>query len=109
MNWLVLVAYFFGGLFAANAVPHCVAGIMGRSFHSPFAKPPGKGLSSPTVNVLWGFLNVVIAYLLVLHVGVFHLRIASHIIAFGLGALLISLQLAHLFGQFNSGDAPSHS
>ena len=50
MNWLWLVAYFFGGGFAVNAIPHFVAGTMGRPFQSPFAKPPGQGLSSATVN-----------------------------------------------------------
>jgi hypothetical protein len=39
MNWLWLVSYFFGGVFAANAVPHFVAGTMGHPFQSPFAKP----------------------------------------------------------------------
>ncbi len=47
----------FGGAFLANALPHFVSGVMGRAFQSPFAKPPGEGLSSSTVNVLWGFLN----------------------------------------------------
>ena len=59
MNWLWLVSYFFGGLFTANAIPHFAAGTMGRPFQSPFAKPPGKGLSSSTVNVVWGFFNAV--------------------------------------------------
>ena len=58
------IAYQFGGAFLANAVPHFVNGMMGRPFQSPFAKPPGNGLSSSTVNVLWGFANFVIAYLL---------------------------------------------
>jgi hypothetical protein len=68
MNWLWLVSYFFGGAFAANAIPHFVAGTMGRPFQSPFAKPPGKGLSSSTVNVVWGFFNAVVGYLLVARV-----------------------------------------
>src|SRR5580692_6992271 len=62
MNWLSLVSYFLGGVFLTNAIPHFVAGTMGRPFQSPFAKPPGKGLSSSTVNVVWGFLNAVIGY-----------------------------------------------
>ena len=107
MNWLHLLSYFFGGIFAANAVPHYVAGVMGRPFQSPFAKPPGKGLSSSKVNVLWGFLNAITADLLVVQVGSFHPRMASHMIAFGLGALLISLQLAHHFGEFHGGNSPS--
>ena len=58
MQWYTYVAYFFGGAFLVNAVPHFVNGVSGHSFPSPFASPPGKGLSSPMVNVLWGTLNV---------------------------------------------------
>ena len=106
MNWLDLVSYFFGGIFAANAVPHYVAGVMGSPFQSPFAKPPGKGLSSSRVNVLWGFLNAIVADLLVMHVGIFDPRSASHMAAFGFGALLISLFSARHFGQFHGGNSP---
>jgi hypothetical protein len=103
MNWLFLVSYFFGGVFAANAIPHFVAGTMGRAFQTPFAKPPGKGLSSSTVNVLWGFFNAVVGYLLVAHVGAFDLRATPHIATFGAGALLISIFTARHFGQFHGG------
>ncbi len=106
MNWLHLVSYFFGGIFLANAVPHCVSGMMGRSFQSPFAKPPGQGLSSSTVNVLWGFFNAVIGYMLVLHVGHFDVRSTSNVLVFAVGALLISLSLARHFGQFHGGNTP---
>jgi hypothetical protein len=109
MNWLWLVSYSFGGIFAANAVPHFVAGTMGRPFQSPFAKPRGEGLSSSTVNVVWGFFNAVVAYLLVAHVGVFDSRATNHILAFGLGALLISIFSARHFGQFHGGNTPSRS
>jgi hypothetical protein len=74
MNWLHLVSYFFGGLLLANVVPHFVSGIMGKLFQTPFAKPPGRGLSSSTVIVLWGFANFVFAYLLLLRVGHFDPR-----------------------------------
>jgi hypothetical protein len=57
MTWHPLLSYVFGGAFLANAVPHLVSGMMGRPFQSPFAKPPGEGLSSSTVNVQWGFFN----------------------------------------------------
>ena len=106
MHWVVLVSYFFAGVFAANGIPHFVAGIMGHPFQSPFAKPPSKGLSSSTVNVLWGLLNAVVAYLLLARVGVFDPRAASHMLAFGLGVLLISISLARHFGQFHGGNLP---
>jgi hypothetical protein len=107
MPWLNFVAWFFGGMFLANAVPHAVSGMMGRPFQSPFAKPPGQGLSSSTVNVLWGFFNLVIGYLLVWRVGAFDLRDTVDVFALGLGALLISLFAARHFGRFNGGNTPS--
>jgi hypothetical protein len=64
MNWYNYLAAFFAGMFLANFVPHFVQGISGDRFPTPFAHPPGQGLSSPTVNVLWALLNLVIGYLL---------------------------------------------
>jgi hypothetical protein len=107
MNWPWLVSYFFGGVFAANAVPHFVAGTMGRSFQSPFAKPSGKGLSSSTVNVVWGFFNALVGYLLVVRVGTFDPRSTTHVLVFGLGALIISTFMARHFGQFHGGNGPT--
>ena len=109
MTWLHLVSYFFGGIFLANAIPHFVSGMMGRPFQSPFAKPPGKGLSSSTVNVLWGFFNAVAGYLLVVRVGNFDLRSIRDVLALAVGALLISLQSARHFGQFHGGNSPERS
>jgi hypothetical protein len=106
MPWLSLLSYFFGGAFLANAIPHAVSGMMGRPFQSPFAKPPGEGLSSSTVNVLWGFFNIVIGYLLVCRVGDFGLRNIDDVVASGAGAFLIALLHARRFGRFNGGNAP---
>jgi len=109
MNWPSLISYFFGGVFLCNAIPHVVSGLMGRPFQSPFAKPPGQGLSSATVNVVWGVLNLVVAYILICRVGDFSLRSTSHAVALGLGFLLIGLLLARHFGRFNGGNSPGES
>jgi hypothetical protein len=106
MPWLHYLSWFFGGAFLANAIPHFVSGVMGRAFQSPFAKPPGEGLSSSTVNVLWGFLNLVAGYVLVCRVGDFDLRSSLDVAALGLGALLLALLVARHFGRFNGGNAP---
>jgi hypothetical protein len=106
MPWLVLLSYFFGGIFLANAIPHAVSGMMGRPFQSPFAKPPGEGLSSSTVNVLWGFLNIVIGYVLICRIGDFGLRNTGAILACGVGALLMALFHARHFGRFHGGNQP---
>lgn len=108
-NWLHLVSYFFGGAFLANAVPHVTSGTLGRPFQSPFAKPPGEGLSSSTVNVLWGFANIGIAYLLLLRVGSFDLRSAASVGPLAVGALAMSLHAARHFGQFHGGHASAAS
>jgi hypothetical protein len=109
MEALHLVSYTFGGAFLTNAIPHFVSGVMGEPFQSPFAKPPGQGLSSSTVNVLWGFLNIVAGYVLVCRVGDFDLRTTHDVVALGLGMVLIGLLSAKLFGRFHGGNAPEPS
>ena len=64
MNWYHYIACFFAGMFLANVVPHFVHGISGDRFPTPFANPPGQGLSSPTANVVWALLNLVVGYVL---------------------------------------------
>lgn len=64
MKKSTLVGCFFSGVFLANSVPHFVHGISGDPFPTPFAEPPGKGLSSPTVNVAWAVGNIVAGYAL---------------------------------------------
>jgi hypothetical protein len=109
MDWLHDLSYFAGGAVLTNAVPHFVSGVMGRPFQSPFAKPRGVGLSSSTINVAWGFANLVIAYLLICRAGAFDLRSTPDVTALGLGMLLAGLGLARMFGRFHGGNAPGAS
>jgi hypothetical protein len=106
MHWLHYISYFFAGLFLTNAIPHLVSGLMGRAFQSPFAKPSGKGLSSSTVNVLWGWFNVVVGYFLVFHVGEFDIHSIADVASIAVGGLLISVPTARHFGQFHGGNSP---
>ena len=103
MRWYHYVAYFFGGAFLANAVPHFVNGVSGRPFQSPFASPPGEGLSSSTVNVLWGFFNLAVGYVLLSRVGNFELRQTKHAVLLGLGVLAMAIMLSRAFGRFYGG------
>ena len=81
----------WAGLFLANAVPHFVHGISGNRFPTPFAKPRGKGLSSPTLNVIWGLINLIAGYFLL------RWRVSSDnilsVILFFVGAATISIPL----------------
>lgn len=103
MRWYVYIAYFFGGAFLVNAIPHFVNGVSGRPFPSPFASPPGQGESSALVNVLWGTFNVVIGYLLICRVGNFEMRRWRDVLVVGLGGLLMALMLAQAFGRIYGG------
>jgi hypothetical protein len=103
MRWYHGIAYFFGGAFLANAVPHFVSGATGHPFQSPFAHPPGEGLSSAQVNVLWGFANLVFAYLLLVKVGTFEIRRWRHAGVMGLGVLVMAIMLARSLGRFYGG------
>ena len=64
MQWYHYFSGFWAGMFLANFVPHFIKGVAGDFFPTPFSKPPGKGLSSPLVNVLWALCNLVLGYLL---------------------------------------------
>ena len=104
MHWYFFIAYFLGGAFLVNAVPHFVNGVSGRSFPTPFASPPGKGRSSPMVNVLWGTLNGVVAYFLVCHAGEFHVRSIPDVLILGAGGLLMAVMLSRAFGRPDGGN-----
>jgi hypothetical protein len=106
MSWYHYVACFFGGLFLANAIPHVVSGTMGRPFQSPFAKPPGKGLSSSTVNVLWGSFNVAVGYVLLYRVGAFDLLATGDVATAAVGALACAIGSAQMFGRLHGGHEP---
>jgi hypothetical protein len=103
MPWHHVVAYFFGGAFLANFVPHFVAGVSGRAFHSPFAKPPFRGLSSPAVTVLWGLFNLAVAYILLVVVGSFELRRVADVAISAAGFGLASLGLARTVARLQGG------
>jgi hypothetical protein len=90
MDWSHLPSYFFGGMFLCNAIPHLAC----------------EGLSSSTVNVLWGTFNLAVAYILICRVGDFDLHAAAHVVALGLGFLLIGLFCARHFGRFHGGNSP---
>jgi hypothetical protein len=103
MRWYQYIAYFFGGAFLVNSVPHFSNGVSGRSFPTPFASPPGQGLSPAWVNVLWGLFNLLIGYLLVCRVGTFNLRKTRDVAVAGIGAVLMAVMLARAFAQAAAG------
>lgn len=109
MAWVHFVSWFCGGMFLANAVPHLGNGISGRPFQTPFASPPGTGLSSSTVNVLWGAFNAAVSYCLVLRVGDFNCHSTRDVAIAGAGALLMALMATRGFGRLHGGNLKPQS
>ena len=90
LSWLANLA---AGLFLCNCIPHLCAGLRGESFPTPFAKPPGKGLSKPVTNTIWGTFNLAVGLLFLrspIDPG-FNLAFALFLVGFlGLGVMLAS-------------------
>jgi hypothetical protein len=101
--WYFYLLEFLGGAFLANGVPHFVQGISGNPFPTPFSHPPGRGDSSPLVNVLWGFGNLVAGAILLHFFWPQNGAAAAGWIAFGLGALVLAVQTSRHFGEVRSG------
>jgi hypothetical protein len=98
VSWYDYIACFFAGVFLTNVVPHFVSGISGDRFPTPFARPPGKGLSSPTVNVVWALINLVVGYIL-FRAGKLSNGDTSAIIVFLAGIVAISIMLSVRFSK----------
>ncbi|HEY4300552.1 MAG TPA: hypothetical protein VGM73_06755 [Candidatus Didemnitutus sp.] len=92
------VAHLFAGALTCNAIPHLANGLSGRPFPTPFARPPGVGLSSSSVNVLWGSANALVGAGLLLR-----FPIATPLEAggalFAAGFVLLGLYLSRRFSD----------
>jgi hypothetical protein len=98
MRWYHYLALFFAGAFLVNSVPHFTNGVSGRPFPSPFASPPGRGMSPPVVNVLWGSLNLILGIVLC-RAARFDSKRLVMLLTVGIGGLLTAVMLANAFGQ----------
>ena len=96
-KWFHYLLAFFAGIFLINMVPHYVHGITGKAFPTPFADPPGKGMSPPAYNVLWAMINFLIGFAIIYFA---KLKNRSRFlwVAFFLGAVTMSFYLASYFG-----------
>ena len=98
MEWYNYIAIFFAGAFLSNAIPHFINGVSGNKFPTPFSKPPGKGLSSPTLNVLWAFFNIIIGGVLAKAGNLHRHNHHAHIVFF-IGFIIMSLISSNGFSK----------
>ena len=98
MTFYNYIMCFFAGAILANVVPHFFHGISGNRFPTPFANPPGKGLSSPTLNVVWSLFNLLLGYIL-FRLGKVSSGGDSALITFFAGTAVLSIGLSLRFAH----------
>lgn len=98
--WYFYIWAYVAGMFLANGVPHFVLGISGSPFPTPFAHPRGIGNSSPRVNVVWGFINLLAGSVLKFF---FWPYSAAGWAMTALGVLVMAIFLASHFGKVRAG------
>ena len=96
IKWYHYMAGFFAGALLTNAVPHFINGISGNAFPTPFANPPGQGLSSPLTNVLWALFNLLAGYIL-FRVSRINSKSKLGLLLFFIGIVLISVMSSIIF------------
>ena len=97
--------FFLAGLFLWNGIPHLVKGITGQTHMTPF-----KRVSSPFLNVVYAFINLVISLFMLGLAGgtggfVWPWEVSFvglNTWAFLAGCLFISLADANLFSNPNA-------
>ena len=91
--WQLYLFSFAAGLLGANGVPHFVKGITGQKHQTPYGRP-----SSAVVNVVWGWINFVVAALLI-YFGHVHPHLLRSFMLVALGALVMALLLANVWSK----------
>lgn len=95
-----LLFAFLAGMFVTNAVPHVVSGVTGNRHMTPLAKE-----SSALVNVVWGFVNLLLGLWLFQLSGATVEELVSLdtvSLTFWLGSFLLGLTAAWLFSNPNA-------
>jgi hypothetical protein len=75
-------------LFYRKCHPHFCLRIYGACIPKAVCKASRQGAFFFNGQCVWGFFNIVVAYLLLAHVGSFDWRATNHIVAFGSGLLV---------------------
>lgn len=99
MPWIAFIVHFFAAAIMTNGIPHFVNGVCGRPFRTPFARGSGAGESSAELNVVWGWANFVIAFLLFANIGPLYIGTPIDTIFIAAGVLVAGLILSRIFAR----------
>lgn len=93
MDWHLYIYSVLAGIIGTNGVPHFIKGITGEKHQTPFGRP-----SSALVNVAWGWVNLVVAAML-LYFGQLHQHILRAFACVAVGSLLMAVLLAYTWSK----------
>ena len=100
MPWIAYILHFIAAALVANGIPHFVSRVRVRRFRTPLSRASGGTFGSPAANVIWGWLNFLVAFLLFANFGPLYIGTFIDTIFVAAGMLLMGLVLARVF----SGD-----
>jgi hypothetical protein len=93
----VRAAFFSGALFV-NALAHFTHGISGEDFPAPFGYLLGPGFFANLSNVVWGFINIALGYVLLVRGKVFGQN-KQRTFVFFVGILAMGIFLSTVFSH----------
>lgn len=102
MPWTAYIIHFIAAAFLTNGMPHFVNGVSGRPFRTPLVRLQGTKLSSPVTNVIWGWFNFLVAFLLFANMGPLYIGTPGDTVFVAAGVLVTGILLARIFGRDNA-------
>lgn len=102
MPWIAYIIHFIAAAFLTNGLPHFVSGVSGRPFRTPFIRLQGAKTSSPVTNVVWGWLNFLVAFLLFANIGPLYIGTPGDTVFVAAGVLITGVLLARIFERDNA-------
>jgi hypothetical protein len=100
VNKMFILQAFLAGIFLANGIPHFIKGITGQTHMTPF-----KRISNSYLNVVWGFINFIVGFLILGFNPInnfINLPSGINFWAFLIGAFFIAMMDAQLFSKPNA-------
>jgi hypothetical protein len=102
LPWTAYIIHFIAAAFLTNGMPHFVNGVSGRPFRTPFARLQGAKLSSPAINVIWGWFNFLVAFLLFANIGPLYIGTPGDTVFVAAGVLVAGVLLARIFERYDA-------
>ncbi|MDE1157021.1 MAG: hypothetical protein PW791_01870 [Neorhizobium sp.] len=103
MPFSAYIAHFIAAAMMTNGIPHFVSGVCGRPFRTPFVRLTNSGagepVSPPVVNVVWGWANFLVAFLIFANIGPLYIGTPGDTIFVAAGMLIMGIILATIFGR----------